>query len=188
MINLAGNKQADQHIKEELYLAGIEAIPAEAKGEVPYTIEGRVGNWRFRRAWYYWVATVEHRQDGLPVEAALELNNTPHPVCETDTLGFEVRAGGHAGGIEPDGYVAQPVQGDELDEKLLALGYKKEKHTLGKTVWEGININFGEMADLCKSGKLDVERYVDCYHIDTQVGLLEFVNFIKNYYFSKEIA
>jgi len=180
MINLAGNKECDKHIREELYLAGVETIPAESRGEVPYSIEGRLGNWRFRRAWYYWVVSTELCQDGLTVKQALEFHEKPNPVCENDILGFVVRAGGHAGGISPDGYVAQPVYGEELDEKLMALGYEKEKYTLGKKSWEGVSINYGELADLCKSGKLDVERYVDCYHIDTQVGLVEFVKFIKN--------
>ena len=178
MINLAGNKEADTHIREELYLAGIEQIPAEAKGEVPYSIEGRLGNWRFRRAWYYWVVRTELRHDGLTVEQALKLHEKPNPVCYNDILGFVVRAGGHAGGIEPDSYVAQPVYNEELDEKLMALGFEKEYIELLNE--EHISITVGEIADLCKSGKLDIERYVDCYHIDTQVGLNEFVKFVNN--------
>ena len=188
MINLAGNKDCDKHIKEELYLAGIEEIPMKSEGEVPFTIAGILGNWTFTRAWYYWIARVEHREDGLPVKKALELNDTPNPICETDTLRYVIRAGGHAGGIDADGYVAQPVYDDALNEKLLALGYKMEKYTLGKKTWEGISINYGEVADLCKSGKLDVDRYVDCYHIDTQVGLREFAEFLNNFYLGKIIA
>jgi hypothetical protein len=178
MINLAGNKECDKHIREELYLAGVETIPAESQGEVPYSIEGRLGNWQFRRAWYYWIVSTELRQDGLTVEQAYRLHETPNPVCEHDILGFTVRAGGHAGGVLPDSYVAQPVYNEELDTKLMALGFEKEYSEFLKE--EHIHITVGEIADLCKSGRLDVERYVDCYHIDTQVGLTEFVKFVKN--------
>ena len=180
MKNLAGDKDADLFIEEELYLAGIETIELESEGEVPFTIAGRIGNWKLTRAWTYWVARVELPTDGLLVETALELHNKPNPVNSVQHLGQVVRAGGHAGGISPDGYVAQPVYNDELNEKLVKLGYKIEKHTLGKMIWKGVDITYGEMAELCNEGKLDVERYVDCYHIDSQVGLKEFAEFLKS--------
>jgi len=182
MKNLAGVKDCDVTIKEELYLAGIKNYPApEHTSEVPYSIFGKVGNWRFRRAWYYWVVTVEETTDGLPVEKALELYNTENP-ANGEKLGVDVRAGGDGGGISPDGYVAQPVYDDELNDKLVALGYEKKYHKIQDE--EHVEINMGEMADLCKSGKLDVQRYVRSYHIDTQVGLNEFVRFL----WSKENA
>jgi len=42
-----------------------------------------------------------------------------------------------------------------------------------------VSINVGEMSKICNEGKLDVERYVNCYHIDYQVGLNEFAKFIN---------
>jgi len=178
MINLAGNKDADKHIKEELYLAGIEAVSENTRGEVPYTIAGRIGHWRFHRAWYYWVASVERKEDGLPLEVAMKLHNTPNPADDKKVLGISIRSGGHCGCPTPDEYGAQPIYNEELDEQLLKLGYKKEySKILDK---EYISINVGEVSKLCNEGKLTVERYVDCYHIDDQIGLLEFAKTIKN--------
>lgn len=177
MINLAGVAEADRTIKEELYLAHIESVPMEAKGEVPYTIAGRIGHWKLTRAWTYWVARVELRTDGLKLEYALELHNMQNPVNEVQYLGQVIRAGGHAGGLSPDDYVSQPVYDDELDEKLMALGYKKEYSKILEKDY--IRINLGEVAQLCTEGKLDVQRYVDCYHIDSQVGLNEFAKYLE---------
>jgi len=177
MINLAGNKDADKHIKEELYLAGIEAIDQKSEGEVPYTIVGRLGNWKFRRAWYYWVATVERDEDGLPLVVAMGLHNTPHPADNKKKLGDTIRSGGHCGCPAPNEYGAQPVYNEELDEQLIKLGYKKEYFKpLDKSF---IHISVGEVSRLCNEGKLTVERYVDCYHIDDQIGLLEFAKTLK---------
>jgi hypothetical protein len=177
MKNLAGVKDADKTIREELYLAGIEAIPEKSEGEVPYTIIGRVGHWKLRRAWYYWIARAELRTDGIPVEKAMELYHRKNPADESKILGEEIRSGGDAGCSEPNGYTAQPVYDDELENKLMALGYeKKYSELVGKSY---VSINYGQIAKLCNEGKLDVQRYVDSYHIDTQIGLNEFVAFLK---------
>jgi hypothetical protein len=178
MINLAGNKDADKHIKEELYLAGIEAISENAKGEVPYTIVGKIGNWKFRRAWYYWVASVERDEDGLPLDIAVKLHETPHPTDNGKKLGDSIRSGGHCGCPSPAEYGAQPVYNDELDNQLIALGYKKVYSDFIKK--EYIPITVGEVSKLCNEGKLTVERYVDCYHIDDQIGLSEFAKTLKS--------
>ena len=175
MINLAGNKDADKHIKEELYIAGIEAIDENAKGEVPYTIIGRLGNWKFRRAWYYWVASVERDEDGLPLKVAMKLHNIEHPTKKI--MGNVVRSGGHCACPVPDEYGAQPVYNDALDNQLIALGYKKEYNNFLKKSF--IPITVGEISQLCNEGKLTVERYVDCYHIDDQIGLFEFAKTLK---------
>lgn len=178
MKNLAGVKEADLSIKEELYLAGIEAVTGEAKGEVPYTLEGRIGKWRLRRAWYYWVASVEIKTDGLELEHALELHNMPNPIDSDKIMGTSIRSGGHCGCPSPDEYGAQPVYDESLNKKLVALGYET-KEFQGK---EYVSINVGEMSELCKSGKLDVKQYVDCYHIDDQIGLNEFAKYLRALY------
>lgn len=175
MKNLAGVKDCDITIKEELYLAGIEAHNQEGRGEVPYTIVSKIGKWTLTRAWTYWVATVEYTEDGLPLKNAMELYFKPNPIDENVLLGESIRSGG-AGG-SPDGYTSQPVYNDELDKKLIDLGFRKEYSKILKKRY--IPISCGDIANLCKSGKLDVERYVTCYHIDDQVSLNEFVKFIK---------
>lgn len=184
MKNLAGVDDADKTIKEELYLAGIQELPETPKhSEVPYTIIGRLGNWKFRRAWYYWVATVEYRPDGLIVKDAMELHNSKNPIDPEKILGTSIRSGGDCSCPSPDGYTAQPVYDDDLDTQLINLGYKKEYSELLKKSY--IPINMGEIADLSIAGKIDVKRYVDCYHIDDQIGLNEFVKFLKKWYLTK---
>lgn len=177
MKNLSGVSNADETILEELYLAGITAVKANRdNGEVYFSYVGKVGKWTFTRRWYYWSASVENRTDGIPVELALEFNERKHPTRDR-ILGDVIRAGGHAGGISPDDYVGQPVYNEELDNQLLSLGYKKQYNDFLKK--EYIPINYGEIARLCNEGKLKVDRYIDSYHIDEQIGLNEFVKFIS---------
>ena len=179
MNNLAGVKEADETILEELYLAGIPAIKVDkSTGGVPFSYVGKIGNWTFSRRWYYWSASVEDKATGLPVEIALELNNRKHPT-NGEILGNIVRAGGHAGGISPEDYVGQPIYNEELDSQLESIGYKKEYNEFLKK--EYISINVGEVAKLCNEGKLTVKRYIDCYHIDEQIGLNEFVKTILTF-------
>ncbi len=176
MKNLAGVKNADDTILEELYLAGIPAIKVnQSTSEVPYSYQGKIGKWTFTRLWYYWCASVENREDGFPLEIALELHNRKHPT-NGEILGNTIRAGGHGGGISPDDYVSQPVYNEELDSQLESIGYKKEYSDFLKK--EYIAINVGEVARLCNEGKLTVKRYVNSYHIDEQIGLNELVKTI----------
>ena len=177
MINLAGVETADETILEELYLAGVDPIKIDrGNTEVPYTYIAKIGKWKFRRAWYYWIVSIDEGVNGLPLEIAVELYNKKHPTKDIK-LGEVVRAGGDAGSILPTSYVAQPVYNEDLDAKLELLGYKKEYHKLLKR--EYISISSREVAELCNSGKLDVERYVDCYHVDDQIGLTELVKILK---------
>lgn len=183
MENLAGVKNADETILEELYLAGIPAVKVErSTGEVPYSYIGKVGDWTFRRLWYYWSASVEERIKGLPFDVAMALHNRKHPVSEitgsNKKLGGIIRTGGYAGGISPDEYGAQPVYDKEYEEQLEKLGYKKEYHQFAPN--GTFSLNVGEISKLCSEGKLTVKRYVDCYHIDEQIGLNEFVKTIRS--------
>jgi hypothetical protein len=188
MKNLAGNREADQEIKEELYLADIEthSLGHREPTEVPYTIVGRIGEWVFRRAWRYWMATVENPVDGLPLESALELHNKLNPTNPDQHLGQVIRSGGHAGAPSPDEYGAHPMYEKELESKLVELGYELKEVKIGDEIHEYVDINVGEINKLYNEGKLDVKRSVTCYHIDSQVGLHEFAEFIKKYYISKK--
>jgi len=181
MKNLAGDRDADQFITEELYLASIEPIPVLSDGEVTTTIAGRIGNWKLYRAWTYWVATTENITDGLPLKYALELHNIPCPTEPRHIMGTFIRSGGHAGAPSPDKYGANPdYDNPNFNNQLKALGYKEEYwKVLDKSA---INITVGEVAQLCKEGKLNVERYVTTYHIDTQVGLNEFAKYLRACY------
>lgn len=179
MINLAGNKDADTYIKEELYLAGIETINVGGKvnSEVPYSIIGRIGHWTLTRAWYYWIAKVEHLEDGLPLDIAINLHETPNPIDKIQILGHSIRSGGHAGSLSPAEYGAHPDYNEEFYKQLKKLGYPQIYSDILKK--EYIPINVGEVSKLCNEGKLNVKRYVDCYHIDDQIGLNEFAKVVK---------
>jgi len=178
MKNLAGDKDADKQIREELYLAGIEQDYEVSKGEVPFTVIGKIGKWKFTRAWYYWVAKVENREDGLPLDNAMELHHTINPIDPETILGTSIRSGGHCGCPSPDEYGAQPVYNDELNKKLIELGYE-EKEFLGKKY---VSITVGEMSELNRKGLIDVPFYVDSYHIDDQIGLNEFAKALNKFY------
>jgi len=177
MINLAGVDTCDTDIKEELYIAGIEIINVVSNGEVPSTIESRIGNWRLRRAWNYWVATVERPEDGLILTDALELHNMPSPINNENKIGYVIRCGGHAGAPSPDEYGAKPIYDETLNQRLKKLGF--EERYFESLNMNFIDINISQINKLFEEGKLDVERYVDSYHIDTQIGLNLFVNFIS---------
>ena len=176
---LGGVIECDGDIREELYLAGIPAVEVEnSKTTVPYSIVGKIGSWTFNRAWYYWIARSTDLVSGLPLDKAMELHNRKHPVKDM-ILGKMIRAGGDCGCLSPDSYVSEPVYNDELDAQLDALGYKKKYIKSLNDSFHDITV--GEVSRLCNEGKLTVERYVNCYHIDDQIGLLEFANAIKDH-------
>jgi len=106
MKNLAGETKADLHILKELSEAGIEVVEGmRTKSEVPYTLTGKLADWNFSRAWYYWVANAA---GGLPLEVATELHNRKYTVTDerqTETYGTVIRVNGHCGCPAPTGNV-----------------------------------------------------------------------------------
>ena len=174
-INLAGDHNADNYIREELFLAGLDPVVEKSRGEVPYSLIARYGDWKFTRAWRYWIVKIDDTRYGLPLKTALTLHNRPHPT--KGTMGNVIRAGGHAGALSPDEYGANPVYDKDLTNKLVKLGFKKGN--IAGFDEDIVNISVGEVSKLCNSGKLDVKRYVDCYHVDDQIGLNELVYYLK---------
>ena len=56
MKNLAGHPDPDPIVREELVKAGIPIVEGcPVRGEVRTTLQGRSGQFTFRRAWYYWM-------------------------------------------------------------------------------------------------------------------------------------
>jgi len=103
MKNLAGETKAGLHILKELGEAGIEVVEGEkSRGEVPHTLAGKLADWNFSRAWYYWVANAE---EGLPLEVATELHNrkyTANGKRQLETYGQVIRVAGHCGCPPPE--------------------------------------------------------------------------------------
>jgi hypothetical protein len=164
MQNLAGNVKADEIIKQELILAGIPIVGATAEeaghSEVPFTLAGQLGQFRFTRAWYYWMV-----KGNLPLEAAEKLYDDP--VARQD-----VRAGGDCGRRSPlewacwltdNGKKVLPTKSEaELRD------YKIAAQILDEYV-------FGD-----DPASVGAKRYVTHYHIDSADGLRLFADMIRS--------
>lgn len=157
MINLAGVNNCDETISEELKKAGIDIIQKKSTGEVPFNIAGKLGNFTFGRAWYYWVV-----YGNVPLDIADELYN--NKIGKKD-----IRIAGHCGCPSPKQW-AFPKD-ELLTETLNNIGI--DLTTDG--------ITYGKLAELCNSGKINLPRFVRNYHIDSQEGLNLFVKTIKKY-------
>lgn len=91
MINLAGVLTCDAEIAWELRMADIPVTEVQREQtEVPYSLIGELKNWKFTRAWYYWVARAPEGQ-GIPQDVAEKLNAV---------IGRRLRVEGFAGGDE----------------------------------------------------------------------------------------
>jgi len=118
MKNLAGNNKCDEFIEVELKKAGIEVVNViPARTEVPYSIVGKLGDWTFTRAWYYWMARAE-RGKGLPLDIAISMHEKPFPIqyfddyYEESEYGMDIRCEGHAGSPNPREYCANQATVD----------------------------------------------------------------------------
>lgn len=157
MKNLAGNPLAPAYAARELQLAGIEIEPAETVGEVPANLRGRLGDFTFERAWYYW------RVSGpMSLQVAQDLFDSNEEVRKS------VRACGHCGRLRPgepgaratyltaDG---EPVVNDPDGSQEARFREWSEKYDLPMQVFSRDPI-----ADGCKA-------FIDGYDVDTQEGL-----------------
>jgi hypothetical protein len=161
MINLAGVKNCDETIREELTRAGIDIvdIPAdERRGEVPASIMGELGKYKFKRAWYYWIVNGH-----IPIEIADKLYE--HPEGK-----ISIRVDGHCGCPNPREY-----RHVWIDEQNNILHLREELHK-----WDTFHMNEQELLEKYKVRFVDNrETYgmgvISGYHIDTQAGLLLFV-------------
>ena len=105
MKNLAGDKDCDETIREELRRCRVPAVytPSESRGEVPSWLTGRLGAFTFSRRWYYWSAEGE-----VPVSVAWELYEDP--VGKSD-----VRVAGHCGCPPPEApWAKKDSHGDDV--------------------------------------------------------------------------
>ena len=169
MINLAGNKLADDFIREELILANIEVIKVKKnEGEVPYTFMGKLGNWGFTRAWTHWIARAPDGK-GLPLEIASIMHEQDYPIQglnQPKKYGEIIRVTGNCTSPHP---------------RQWALPCEKEMDNWSKTTekyWG--EISYRNLAKLCNEGAIPGQRFVNLYHIDNQLGLNYFEKIISS--------
>lgn len=165
MKNLAGVKDCDRHIRDELERAQIEIIEGErSKGEVAATLTGKLGPFTFERAWYYWMV-----HGPMPLEVAREM-------YEHHDGRRAVRAGGHA--------CAPPPEGES-----------NWRASDGREVWAAkeraeclkwIPRLYADEAEIDRRyafsddpASIGARRFVEVYHIDTQEGLDLFAETVR---------
>lgn len=170
MINLAGNKDADSHIRNELTRCGIDSVVAETKGgEVPYTIIGKLGKFTFSRAWYYWVVS-----GPTPIKMAEELYDGP--------FRNDIRSGGDCGCRPPATWAHSIHEG----KQVITASVYAEYVELAK--------NSPVIQDLIDSQRFKAAYHiidnddlspfnsvVNTFHIDSELGLYIFVQALKKY-------
>ena len=166
MINLASNKDCDKEIEKELRQAGIKLVRGEnAVGEVPSSVTGKLGEFAFQRAWYYWVVSGK-----VPLAVAEELYTDP--VGETD-----IRVAGHCGcpppkewidWIDANGKIAIPHTEMEKILALTKIWKDKEKYTS----------RYRASDDPATDG---FAPFITLYHIDSEIGLRIFADTLKKY-------
>ncbi len=169
MKNLAG-KDCDKDIRLELSRCGIEIVEgAISRGEVSTTLTGKLGNFTFRRAWYYWVV------DGpVPLAVAEELYS---PEFKGD-----IRSGGDCGSQHPSTWAKARYEGKEV---LTASQFRE---------CEGLASTSPVFASIMKEEKFlrtyhvinddnlkPFNSFVDTYHIDSELGLYIFVQALRKH-------
>lgn len=164
MINLAGNKECDKFILEELERAQIKSVKLDKpdNGEVPYNYIGSLadGKLTFRRAWYYWMV-----EGKVPKHIAEKIY--AHPEGKKT-----VRIAGHCGCMDPSEYgltyfdkaTGQKIM-TETDLDTLKRHFKEEH-------WSQYTIDKGQPQ----------EQFATHYHIDDQAGLLLFSMIMSQYW------
>lgn len=171
MINLAGKHDADVFIQQELLLAGIEMVESGRDGsEVPYTITGKLGNWKFNRNWYYWVAKFKNGEEGLPLEIATLMYERTYPIIgenQPKTYGEVIRVDGGCECIHP--------RDAALPTKKSLKKWSKENNRNFEEIYKS------DLAKLCNKGTINAPRYINVYHIDNQIGLNEFARVLREY-------
>ena len=164
MINLAESPDSDEHIIEELTLAGVNIVRLEKRteGEVATTVKGQLGEFIFSRAWYYWVVS------GLiPLSVAQEMYAHPRGVKD-------IRVNGHCGCPPPEKWV---VFCDD-EGVLLAPKAQLNEHQPGSKLHKLLT------ADESTRWVEDPTKgiaFINLYHIDSQSGFNFFVDTLKKH-------
>jgi hypothetical protein len=170
VINLAGNKDCDRIIRDELEKARIEILEGpRSTHEVAASLTGTLHGWYFRRAWYYWVAHATVQSAAVPIEVARSLY--ADPIGRTD-----IRSGGHCACPSPDEYGATYYDADGHILSSDPLGTQAVEYQ--RMVERGVlDADSMEKHRFVVDKKLSAVRVmVDLYHIDSLAGLRLFAD------------
>ena len=148
------DQDADKKVKEELQIAGIPVVRVGLiNNEVKTYYIGILNGFVFIRAWRYWVV-----KGNMPLENAQYLYD--------NYKDLNIRVAGHCGNPSPDEW----AKNKDYDKLM--------KPYVNKLINEQITME--ELENISKDIASQGERFVDVYHIDTQLGLCKFVEVIKN--------
>ena len=138
------DRKIDHRVKEELKMANIPvySLPYYMDGEVKTKYFGILNGFTFYRAWNYWIC------DG---DMPLDVVNKIYKKYKE----LNIRAGGHCGNEPPITQSYNPIYTKELEEYRDKVGLDKFIRTY---------------KDVVHDDKTQ-PRFVDIYHIDTQLGL-----------------
>ena len=174
VINLAGARDCDAHIRRELRRARIEANDCQPTGhEVDYSVMGRLGGLTFTRAWTYWIA-----EGRVPLKIARALYEDP--IGRDD-----VRVCGHCGKPPPadpwlryvdlDGMFLLDAN-DPKHVQELKYGSTPESTVEEQAIAAKMRTKYRWVEDRVAEA---AEIFVDCYHIDTEAGLRLFADHVR---------
>lgn len=153
--NLARHKfdnEINEKVKEELLIAGIPVLRVgRLDTEVKTEYIGILNGFVFKRAWTYWV-----------VEGYMPLNYANYIYKNFKNL--NIRAGGHAGNVHPK-------------EICIDMKYNNILFELRNKYPYDVYLKKAKQIKADQGGP----KYVEFYHIDTQLGLCKLVETIKKF-------
>lgn len=145
------DSKISKKVKEELEIAKIPVfvLPSVLDSEVKTEYIGILNGFKFYRAWTYWVC-----EGDMPLDVANYIYE--------NYKDLQIRAGGHAGNVDPEKESYNPVYEKKLVELLEKVGFTRYIQQ-SKDIIDDPN----------------QPRFVYCYHIDTQLGLCKLAGVIK---------
>ena len=147
------DRNIDDRIKEELQIANIPVfrLPSYMNTEVKTKYIGLLNGFTFYRAWNYWVC-----EGDMPLDIADEIYKKYKEL--------NIRAGGHCGNVSPITQSYNPIYKKEMKEYLDKVGQKEFIKTCDNVIHDDQT----------------QPRFVEIYHIDTQLGLCKLAETIRN--------
>lgn len=148
------NADVNNQVKQELQIAGIPcANVGRLEGEVRTCYVGILNGFVFTREWTYWVV-----KGNMPLEYAKQIYDRYFDLL--------IRADGHCDNIPPE----KCAQNKDFNKEFQP--YKRKFYNK--------EISAKEYYDMIEQILNKGEQVVKTYHIDTQLGLCKFAEFIKD--------